>query len=282
MHTPSLLVITIGGWGAASPEHNPFYDGSFSFLGELISSYPSVTLTPNQDGRLHTFYQQLGGQQGALSNTLSAHHVKQFFIAGPGRYGLLTNTLRGGLTRNDEFEQFYYKSLPHVSNLTDCPELQTPDLLHQAEEKLHHNKDTVMFVALDAISSLLPYKNVSAVRESIKEIDSAVKKFVKQALENQWRILIVSDGGGAENYINQEKATIDTSKSSNPLPCLLISKDLEGLRAHDGDTAGESDFSHSVSGSVRDLAPTILSIMHIPNPAEMEGGQLFSSCLQFL
>jgi hypothetical protein len=285
MNTPSVMVVFVGGWGAAPLDQNPFYEGSFSFLGDFISRYPSITLEGKSVSNLQQYYQIASGAsdaQPSIVETLATHDVRQFFLSGPDRFGLLSEDFAQNSQALKIPGALNYEPFPNTESLSTIPDTVLPELLKQAEEKLRYSTDTAMYLAVDTIWSQLPYRQVGLVAESIQHVDKLLHKFFMRALEQGWRILIVSDGGGAENYINLDSQSIDTTRSANPLPCLLIAKELEGLRADEKDRANEVEFSLETSGGVNDIAPTLLSLFHIPQLPASAGTPLFPSCINQL
>lgn len=279
MTTPSVLVLFVGGWGAAHSERNPFYQKNAAFLSETIARFPSLTLAPYSGSVADYYFQASGGESTSLVRMLAAHDVKQYFFAGPDRFGLLTNQF----ARQDEIVKdpgvVQYIPFPTVQNLQQAPETIVPELVTLVEEKLKSTGDTAMYVALDSVWTMMNYaeKNPELIPHAIQVLGKQVSRLVQRALEQNWRVLVVSDSSGAESQFMDGE-----TKEDAPLPCILIANDLDGMRAEKDDTANEDQFSLNPSGQVQDLAPTLLSLFHIPLPPEMKASPLFSKCLQQL
>jgi 2,3-bisphosphoglycerate-independent phosphoglycerate mutase len=69
-------------------------------------------------------------------------------------------------------------------------------------------------------------------------------------------LIVTADHGNADNMINPD-GTPNTAHSLNPVPVIFISNDAEKYTIKDGKLA--------------DLAPSILSLMEIEKPKEMDG-----------
>ena len=73
-------------------------------------------------------------------------------------------------------------------------------------------------------------------------------------------MLITADHGNAELLIDPATGGPHTAHTTNPVPFLLIS-DEPNITLREG-------------GSLRDLSPTLLSMLNIPQPNQMSGGDL--------
>ena len=98
----------------------------------------------------------------------------------------------------------------------------------------------------------------SAIQKAVATVDSCVEKVVTAAQANGYDVLIIADHGNADNAINAD-GTPNTAHSLNPVPCIWVTN-----------TVGKS----LASGVLADVAPTILQIMGIAQPAEMTGKSL--------
>jgi len=70
-------------------------------------------------------------------------------------------------------------------------------------------------------------------------------------------MIITADHGNAD-YVANADGSPNTAHTTNPVPCWLI----------------DNDFSEIQPGRLADLAPTILHIMGVDIPDEMEGNIL--------
>ena len=77
-------------------------------------------------------------------------------------------------------------------------------------------------------------------------------------------MLITADHGNCEEMINSHTGTIETEHSSNPVPFIVIAKELLGRP------------QTLPSGILADIAPTVLALLDIPKPAQMSGRSLIN------
>jgi 2,3-bisphosphoglycerate-independent phosphoglycerate mutase len=97
-----------------------------------------------------------------------------------------------------------------------------------------------------------------AIMKAVETVDACVKELVEAGRKNGYSFLIIADHGNADFAINDD-GTPNTAHSTNPVPCFYIGN--EQVTMHNGILA--------------DVAPTLLKMMGITQPAEMTGTPLF-------
>jgi 2,3-bisphosphoglycerate-independent phosphoglycerate mutase len=97
-----------------------------------------------------------------------------------------------------------------------------------------------------------------AAIEACEVVDACVSQVVEHALKSNYITFLVSDHGNVEQML-QEDGSPYTAHTTNPVPFVRI----------------DPDYQHPIkTGTLIDVAPTILQAMHIPIPAEMKGRPL--------
>jgi 2,3-bisphosphoglycerate-independent phosphoglycerate mutase len=116
--------------------------------------------------------------------------------------------------------------------------------------------------------------NVEATIKGCEAADKALGEVVEHTLAKGGVVVITADHGNAEEVINLQTGEIDKEHSTNPVPFLLISKDLQGQAGPAGDPPeGDLSLMHPV-GVLADVAPTVLSLLGLDVPSEMTGTPL--------
>ncbi len=100
-----------------------------------------------------------------------------------------------------------------------------------------------------------------AVIKAAETVDKCVEKVVTAGLENGYTIFLTADHGNADYMINGN-GTPNTAHTLNSVPFFIIGKNI----------IGKAD-----PGKLADIAPTILKIMNLPIPFEMNGNILITS-----
>ena len=116
--------------------------------------------------------------------------------------------------------------------------------------------------------------NFQATVEAIEVDDECVGEIVDAVLAKQGVVLITADHGNAEEVTNVVSGEIDKEHSTNPVPLLVVGKRFEGQPSPAGDVPGGDLSLVPAVGMLADVAPTLLSVLGIPQPEEMTGQPL--------
>jgi len=125
----------------------------------------------------------------------------------------------------------------------------------------------VNFSNLKVISSA---QNKEAVIKAIEVVDQALRNIKEIVLSKNGILLITSDHGRVEDFINLPTGEIKRESTINPVPFILVGNQWE-------EKGGEKGFDLSLlkpKGKLADIAPTILKILRIRKPKEMTGRSL--------
>jgi 2,3-bisphosphoglycerate-independent phosphoglycerate mutase len=94
-----------------------------------------------------------------------------------------------------------------------------------------------------------------AVVKAVETVDKCVSRVVTAALENDYAVFLTADHGNADFMINEDGSP-NTAHTLNLVPFFIIDKEWKGTIK---------------PGKLADIAPTILTMMKLPIPAEMTG-----------
>ena len=100
-----------------------------------------------------------------------------------------------------------------------------------------------------------------AIEKAVVAIDECVKDTVEAAKANDYEVIIIADHGNADNALNQD-GSVNTAHSLNPVPFVYVTANKDA-KVEDGVLA--------------DVAPSILHILGLPQPAEMDGKDLIKN-----
>jgi 2,3-bisphosphoglycerate-independent phosphoglycerate mutase len=96
-----------------------------------------------------------------------------------------------------------------------------------------------------------------AIVKAVKSVDECVAKVVESAKKNGYEVVVIADHGNADNAVNEDGSP-NTAHSLNPVPIVVVSDRVKSVK----------------SGILADVAPTVLKLMGLPQPAEMNGEAL--------
>ena len=187
-----------------------------------------------------------------LGEVLEKHHKKQIRIAETEKYPHVTFFFSGGRELPFEGEKRIMRNSPKVATYDLKPEMSAYELRDALIPELE--SEEVDFVCLNfANGDMVGHTGVmEAAIKACEAVDIVVKDVITTALEHNYTTLLIADHGNCETMINPDGSP-NTAHTTNPVPIILIDKDLK----------------HINDGVLGDLAPTILKLMGVPQPAIM-------------
>jgi 2,3-bisphosphoglycerate-independent phosphoglycerate mutase len=140
------------------------------------------------------------------------------------------------------------------------PRMSTDKLVEEFSRKVKENDYTFSVINIACPDMVAHTGKIDKTVEAIKAADDALGNLVNLAKEMGSYLLITADHGNAEGLINTNTGKTDTQHSSQPVPLIIY---------HPTDSRFKLQ-----PGKLADLAPTILNLLEIPKPVEMNGKDL--------
>jgi len=194
-----------------------------------------------------------------LSNTLgevvAGQGLKQIRIAETEKYPHVSFFFSGGREVPFDGENRLMIPSPKVATYDLKPEMSANELTDAIVPEIENK--TADFICLNfANTDMVGHTGVwTAAIKAAETVDHCVERVVTAALDNGYTVFLTADHGNADFMINEDGSP-NTAHTMNPVPFFIIDKEWKGgLRP----------------GKLGDLAPTILTMMGLPIPAEMTG-----------
>jgi 2,3-bisphosphoglycerate-independent phosphoglycerate mutase len=194
-----------------------------------------------------------------IGEAVSNANLKQLRIAETEKYAHVTFFFSGGRENVFTNEERIMISSPKVATYDLKPEMSAFEVRDAIVEQLKANKFD--FICLNfANGDMVGHTGIyEAIERAIMAVDSCVESVVETAKANGYTVVIIADHGNADFAVNADGSP-NTAHSLNPVPFILVS----------------DNYTKTENGILADVAPTILSIMELPIPAEMTGKVLCS------
>jgi len=196
--------------------------------------------------------------QDTLGEYLSKHGKKQLHTAETEKYAHVTFFFNGGREAPFENEDRILVPSPKVATYDLKPEmsaLEVKEKLVGAINTQEYDFIVVNFANGDMVGHTGVYH---AIAKAVWAIDNCVKEVVEAAKANDYETIIIADHGNADHAINED-GTPNTAHSLNPVPFVYVTSN---------NSATVKD------GRLADVAPSILHIMGLEQPADMTGENL--------
>jgi 2,3-bisphosphoglycerate-independent phosphoglycerate mutase len=194
--------------------------------------------------------------RNTLGEVLANHGKKQIRIAETEKYPHVTFFFSGGREKAFEGEsRILIPSPKEVPTYDLKPEMSAFELTEAILPEIE--KGEVDFVCLNfANADMVGHTGVwEAAIKAAETVDQCVARIIPLALEKNYIIFLTADHGNSDYLINEDGSP-NTAHTLNPVPFFIISNDFHGPIKN---------------GKLGDIAPTILYLMDLEIPREMNG-----------
>ncbi|MBO7160131.1 MAG: 2,3-bisphosphoglycerate-independent phosphoglycerate mutase [Paludibacteraceae bacterium] len=196
--------------------------------------------------------------QNTLGEFLSNQGKSQLHIAETEKYAHVTFFFNGGRETPYEGEERILINSPKVATYDLKPEMSAYEVKDALVEAIGTQKFDFIVVNY-ANGDMVGHTGVyEAIEKAVVAVDACVNATVEAAKANGYEVIIIADHGNADNAVNSDD-TPNTAHSLNPVPCVYVTENKDAKIA---------------DGILADVAPTILHIMGLQQPAEMSGKNL--------
>ena len=193
-----------------------------------------------------------------LGEYLSSKGLRQLHTAETEKYAHVTFFFNGGRETPYEGEERTLVASPKVATYDLQPEMSAYEVKDKLVASIRQDKYDFIVVNF-ANGDMVGHTGIyPAIEKAVKAVDECVKDVVTAANETGYETIIIADHGNADNAVNPDGSP-NTAHSLNPVPFIYVTEN-KAARVHNGVLA--------------DVAPSILHIMGLPQPAEMTGKNL--------
>ena len=192
-----------------------------------------------------------------IGEYVSSLGLSQLRIAETEKYAHVTFFLNGGREEKFDNEERILVASPKVATYDLQPEMSAYEVADKLVVALGEQKYD--FVCLNfANGDMVGHTGIyEAIEKAVKAVDTCVEKVVEAAKANGYEVVMIADHGNADNAINAD-GTPNTAHSLNPVPVVVVSDRVAKVE----------------NGILADVAPTVLALMGLAQPAEMSGHSL--------
>ena len=198
--------------------------------------------------------------EDTLGEYLSKQGKRQLHTAETEKYAHVTFFFNGGREKPFEGEDRILVPSPKVATYDLKPEMsayEVKDRLVGAIATQQYDFIVVNFANGDMVGHTGVY---NAIAKAVHAVDNCVREVIEAAKANGYEAIIIADHGNADNAINAD-GTPNTAHSLNPVPFIYVT---------------DNNSATVKNGRLADVAPSILHIMGLEQPADMTGENLIS------
>jgi 2,3-bisphosphoglycerate-independent phosphoglycerate mutase len=195
-----------------------------------------------------------------LGEVLSKEGKRQLRIAETEKYAHVTFFFNGGEEKPFEGEDRILIHSPKVATYDLKPEMSAFEVTDRVTQKIRSKKYD--FILLNyANPDMVGHTGVlEAAIKAVEAVDKCVGEVIDAVKQVGGIALVTADHGNAEKMTDPQNSEVFTAHTTNRVPFALVTDDFKDKLKEDGRLA--------------DVAPTILHLLNIKKPEEMEGENL--------
>jgi len=190
--------------------------------------------------------------KNTLSEVIAQNSLTQLHTAETEKYAHVTFFFNGGIEDPFKNEERVLIPSPKVATYDMKPEMSAPEVSEAVQDGIEKGTDFIVvnFANGDMVGHTGVYE---AGIKAVEAVDLELGKVIKKAKENDYSIILTSDHGNCE-MMKDENGKILTNHTVGDVYCFVIANEVTKVK----------------EGALNNIAPTILKLMNIDIPEEMD------------
>lgn len=193
-----------------------------------------------------------------LGEYISKLGLRQLRIAETEKYAHVTFFFNGGIEEPFPDEERILINSPDVATYDCQPEMNAPELAKKLISAIKSEQYDVIICNFANPDMVGHTGNEAAAIEAIEALDVIVGQVVKAVHKAGGEMLLTADHGNAELMLDEKTGQAHTAHTCNPVPFIYLGRDAVMAE----------------TGALSDIAPTMLYLMDLEVPSEMNGCSL--------
>ena len=191
-----------------------------------------------------------------LGDVLEANGVHQFRTAETEKYAHITFFFNGGIDEAQPHETRALVPSPKVATYDLQPEMSAPAVCENVLKAVENSEYGFVLVNFANPDMVGHTGVIEAAEKACHVVDECVGKIADACVKNGVTMLLTADHGNSEVMVNPETGKPQTAHTTNKVPFVLIN--------------GPKGVQLKEDGALCNIAPTILQLLGIQKPAEMD------------
>lgn len=238
----------------------PQAEGKFN-RGPRLKDLQFVMMTEYEEGLDAEVAYRADEVEMPLARVVSEHGLRQFHTAETEKYAHVTYFINGRRETPFPGEDRVLVPSPKVPTYDLQPEMSAAGVTDTAIETIRSGQYDLVIMNYANADMVGHTGVIEAAIKAVEAVDKGVGRVVDATLAMGGGLLITADHGNAEQLIEYDTGKPFTAHTTYPVPLYLVVPQLANRRLR-------------IDGILADVAPTILQIMHIPQPKDMTGRSL--------
>ncbi len=193
-----------------------------------------------------------------LGETVAKAGLAQIHMAETEKYPHVTYFFNGGEETPYPREDRVMVPSPKVATYDLQPDMSAPELTERAVEAIASGRYDLVVLNF-ANPDMVGHTGVlSAAIAAVETVDAGLGRIAEAVAQAGGALLVTADHGNCELMVDPETGAPHTAHTTFPVPVMVIGSEAKGL----------------ANGRLADIAPTLLALLAVPQPAEMTGSSL--------
>ncbi|WP_313134546.1 2,3-bisphosphoglycerate-independent phosphoglycerate mutase [Anaerocolumna sp.] len=198
--------------------------------------------------------------ENTFGEFLAANHKTQLRLAETEKYAHVTFFFNGGVEVPNEGEERILVKSPKVATYDLQPEMSAFEVAENLVTGIKSQKYDVIIVNF-ANPDMVGHTGIQdAAVKAVETVDKCVEMACDALLSVDGQMFICADHGNVEQLIDYNNGEPFTAHTTNDVPFILVNYD--------------KDYTLKEGGCLADIAPTLIEMMGMEQPAEMTGKSL--------
>jgi 2,3-bisphosphoglycerate-independent phosphoglycerate mutase len=199
--------------------------------------------------------------ENLLADMLAQANLRNLRIAETEKYAHVTYFFNGGIEKPFPGEDRVLVPSQKVATYDLAPEMSANGIADAVIKAIGDSAFDLVVVNFANADMVGHSGKIEPTIRGVETIDACLGRVYQELKERGGSMLITADHGNAELMVDPVSGGPHTSHTTNPVPVILVSEDAANYRLREG-------------GSLRDISPTLLSMLQLEKPARMTGGDL--------
>ena len=195
-----------------------------------------------------------------LANVMGVANLRNLRVAETEKYAHVTYFFNGGIEKPFPGEDRELVASQKVATYDLAPEMSAAGIADTVIKAVTDTAFDVIIVNFANADMVGHSGRMEPTIRAVETVDAQLGRIYNAIRQSGGSMLITADHGNAEMLIDPATGGPHTAHTTNPVPFILVSD--------------EKDLILREGGSLRDLSPTLLSMLKIDQPHQMTGGNL--------
>jgi 2,3-bisphosphoglycerate-independent phosphoglycerate mutase len=197
-----------------------------------------------------------------LAHLMAQANLRNLRVAETEKYAHVTYFFNGGIEKPFAGEDRALVPSQKVATYDLAPEMSAAGIADAVVKAINDTAFDIIIVNFANADMVGHSGRLEPTVQAVETVDRELGRIYREVKQKGGALLVTADHGNAELMIDPVTGGPHTAHTTNPVPFILVTDAPNGT------------VSLRAGGSLRDISPTILSLLRLGQPKDMTGGDL--------